>query len=134
MKGRPKGSRNRRTLARLAAQATVDPGFDSLEQMRAVAKQFLGQAAKEQQKLDGMDVKFFNECLLNAHRVLKDIAPYDHSKLLSIRVAGDAANPLRTVQELDLTRLSDEQLLTLRPILAALAGPGGEKPPPSRQN
>jgi hypothetical protein len=39
----------------------------------------------------------------------------------------DAANPLRTVQELDLSRLTDEQLLQLRPILATLAEPA--RPP-----
>jgi hypothetical protein len=100
----------------------MDPEDDSLEQMRAVAKQFLGQAAKEQQKLEDMDVKFFNECLLNAHRVLRDICPYDHAKLLAIKVSGDPANPLHHVQELDLSRLTDEQLLTLRS-LVALAEP-----------
>jgi hypothetical protein len=36
------------------------------------------------------------------------------SKLVSLKVGGDAANPVRNVQELDLSRLSDEQLLTLR--------------------
>jgi hypothetical protein len=84
MKGRPPGSRNKRTVARLNAMAAT-PELDSLEQMRAVAKQFLDQAAQEQQK-PVMDRKFFNECLLNAHRVLKDICPYDHAKLLAIKM------------------------------------------------
>lgn len=86
MKGRPPGSRNKRTIARLTAQAAAGSELDSLEQMRTIARQFLGQAAQEQQKAEAMDRKFFNECLLNAHRVLKDICPYDHAKLLAIKM------------------------------------------------
>jgi hypothetical protein len=70
-----------------------------------------------------MDVSFFNECLKNASRVLENIAPYEDPKLVSLKVGGDAANPLRTVQEIDLSRLTDEQLLQLRSILVALAEP-----------
>jgi hypothetical protein len=49
------------------------------------------------------------------------IVPYEEHRLLAVEVSGDAANPLRHVQELDLSRLTDEQLETLRPILVALA-------------
>jgi hypothetical protein len=56
-------------------------------------------------------------------RAQKEIVPYEDAKLVNLKVSGDAANPLRTIQELDPSRLSDEQLLTLRSILAALAEP-----------
>ena len=38
-----------------------------------------------------------------------------------VRVGGDKANPLRTVQELDLSKLTDDQLLALSSALEALA-------------
>lgn len=74
-----------------------------------------------------MEVSFFNECLKNASRVLEKIAPYEDPKLVSVKVGGDHDNPLRTVQELDLSRLTDEQLLQMQSILAALAEPA--RPP-----
>jgi hypothetical protein len=78
--GRKKGSFGKLTVGHEAPR----PDFDSLEQLRMIAKKFLGQAAAEQRKAEGMNVKFFNECLLNAHRVLRDICPYDHAKLVSV--------------------------------------------------
>jgi hypothetical protein len=54
---------------------------------------------------------------------------YEDAKLVNLKVSGDPANPLHHVQELDLSRLTDEQILQLRAIRVALDGPGGETPP-----
>jgi hypothetical protein len=120
--GRAKGTPNKRTVG-IAAPV---PDFRALVEQRKIARIFLDQAEEEREKLrttGKMDVSFFNECLKNASRVLEKIAPYEDPKLVSLKVGGDAANPLHHVQELDLSRLSDEQLLTLRSILVALADP-----------
>jgi hypothetical protein len=56
--------------------------------------------------------------ILDYLRAQREIAPYEDAKLVSIRVSGDRDNPVRVAHDIDLTRLSDEQLATLRPLLA----------------
>jgi len=125
--GRAIGTPNKRTVG-IAAPV---PDFRALVEQRKIARIFLDQAEEEQEKLrttGKKDVSFFNECLKNASRVLEKIAPYEDPKLVSHRLGGDADNPLRTVQEIDLSRLTDEQLLTMRSIVVVLAEPAPSCP------
>src|SRR5260370_346190 len=106
--GRKKGSPNRTTLGKAATQAAIAASrvaplsdFDPLEQLEIIAKQFLSQAAAEQRKgPDAIDRPVFNEHLLNAARVLKDIVPYRHSRLASME---------HKFPQFDFSRLTDAQ-------------------------
>jgi hypothetical protein len=146
--GRPRGSKSRRTIgseqrveaerrrqarntrrvaaATAAAQTEAANGaggdFQALENLRSIAKQFLDQAAAEESKEGGGDREFFNKCLERAARVLKDVVPFEAPKLVAVRVGGDEDNPLRIVDEIDLSVLSDDQLEALRSILLTLNG------------
>jgi hypothetical protein len=139
MKGRPKGSLNKRTIARrAAANASPETHLHALSEMRQasiVLRNIMEEAINaynsgqlfDEAKLAAME--FVANCVKDYIRAQKEIVPYEDAKLVNLKVSGDPANPLHHVQELDLSRLSDDQLLTLRPILVALAGPGGETPP-----
>jgi hypothetical protein len=91
--------------------------------MARIMTYFMEQAEAEQRKDGGGDAKVISLMLREARTTAAQLAQYQQPKLCGVNVGGDAENPLRTVQELDLSRLTDEQLLTLRPILAALAEP-----------
>jgi hypothetical protein len=51
-----------------------------------------------------MDEDKFRAYAALATRAARDLAPFQSPKLSALKVGGDAANPLRTVQELDLSR------------------------------
>lgn len=59
-----------------------------------------------------------------------EITPYEDRRLASITVGGDADNPIRTVQQYDFSKLSDEQLEAVLPILRLLT-PVADKDAPS---
>jgi hypothetical protein len=150
--GRPPGSKSKRTIGSferqarkvraLAAATAADKAeapavedFRALDNLRTIAKQFMDQATAEKSKEGGGDRRFFNECLERAARVLKDIVPYEAPKLVAIKVGGDRDSPLPTINELDLSRLTDEELETLGSILtrcttpiASESGAGGYDP------
>jgi hypothetical protein len=68
------------------------------------------------------DAKLVRECIKDYIRAQKEVAPYEDAKLVSVKVAGDADNPLRSIIEMDLSNLTDDQLTALEPVLALLAG------------
>jgi hypothetical protein len=119
--GRQKGAPNKLSIGRMkAAVATATPEFDSLDQLRLIAKHFLDQATTEGKKEEA-NVRLVNDCLDRAARVLRDIAPYEHPKLSAVKVGGDSENPL-----FDLSGLSDHELAFLRRAIlkATPVGPG----------
>src|SRR5215831_3734455 len=90
--GREKGTPNKLSIGRVkAAVATATPEFDSLDQLRLIAKHFLDQASAEGKK-EKANVRLVNDCLDRAARVLRDIAPYEHPKLCLVNVAGASEN------------------------------------------
>ena len=108
-----------REEARAAAVSMPPPQSfpDPRAEMLIIYRQFMGQAAAEQQKVDAAghrsgDPKIWNEHLLNAQRVMRDMAPYLVPRLGSI----DHKFP-----EMDLSRLTDAQLAQLAAIVFAAA-------------
>jgi hypothetical protein len=126
--GRQKGTPNKLSIGRVkAAIATATPDFDSLDQLRLIAKHFLDQANAEGKKKNA-NIRWLNDCLDRAARVLRDIVPYEHPKLSAVKVGGDSENPL-----FDLSGLSDQELAFLRRTVlkATPVDPGyrsGERP------
>ncbi len=81
--------------------------FDSLEQMRIIAKWHLGQASQAQKRVDeegkpAPDIKTATEQLENAARVLRTICEYEHPKLAQTTLRTDASAPLVTRLEVEL--------------------------------
>ena len=134
--GRPKGSPNKHTVGKAMDEAKVraaiaarepipSASLDPVAAMELIYRQFMGQAAAEQGKVDDQgrrigDPAVWNDHLLNAQRVLRDMAPYLRPRLGSI----DHKFP-----EMDLSRLTDAQLAQLAAIVFAAAdNPEGQDP------
>jgi len=122
--GRQRGTPNRRTIERQQAfaearAATKADGFDSVDQMRAIAKYFMGQAATEQRKpkVDRCKVEGLYK---DAHSVLRDLARYEHPQLSALKVGGDPNAPL------NLSALSDDELAQFRRLMIKIEGDGAE--------
>src|SRR6266702_7645152 len=114
--GRKAGTPNKRatafsravqeTMAAREAGRKPESGFDSLEQMRTVAKWFLGQAATAQHRKteDGKpapDINWAATCLNNALRALKEVGNYEHPKLAQTTMRSDPEQPLVTRLEVE---------------------------------
>jgi hypothetical protein len=123
--GRQKGSQNKLTAIQRQTAAAIYSGapnppsiqLDILEEWRKLFVAQMGQAARVQG--DPAQASFFNARLAQAQSVLKDMAPYRLYRKL--KVAGDDEHPPRAGPTLNLTILSNEQLLALRPVLELLA-------------
>lgn len=89
-----------RELERARQHGVTDATFDALEQLRNVAKQFLGQAALEQRKSGDpkqkFDPVFFNERLVDARDTLAVIVKYERPTFRAVlfKDAADLLNPL----------------------------------------
>jgi hypothetical protein len=85
---------------------------------------------KEREKGEAADNKVIKDALARASEAANRAQPYQHARLSSVRVggehSGDAANPIR--HEIDLSVLTLEQLLVLRPILAQIEAGRDEAP------
>jgi len=89
--GRCKGAPNKRTIgeAYFREQAKVQPKaehFDSLEQMRAIAKLFIGMASQEQREAKP-DRKWLKELGDSAAKTLAYILPFEHRRLATLEPA-----------------------------------------------
>src|SRR6516164_9593209 len=99
--GRARGTPNKRTIERqkafAEARATTEAdGFDSVDQMRAIAKYFMATAATEQKKGAKANHGRIEELFRHAHSVLRDLARYEHPQLSTLKVAGDPnVEPIR---------------------------------------
>jgi hypothetical protein len=117
--GRQKGTPNKLSIGRVkAAVATAAPEFDSLDQLRLIAKHFLDQATAEGKKKKA-NMRSLNDCLDRAARVLRDIAPYEHPKLSAVKLGGDPNAPL------NLSSLSDAELASFRRIMVKIGATDG---------
>ena len=118
--GRKKGTPNKLSIGRVkAAVATAAPEFDSLDQLRLIAKHFLDQATAEGKKKKA-NMRWLNDCLDRAARVLRDIVPFEHPKLSAVKLGGDPNAPL------NLSSLSDNELAHLRRLMIKIEGDGAE--------
>jgi hypothetical protein len=110
--GRPLGSKNKSTLAReaeaAAAAVAADDAPRAVPTLSKIMKHFLDRADAEAAKEGGGDPAIITAMLVEARTTAAQLAQYQQPKLCSVKVGGDAASPLRTVQELDLSRLTDE--------------------------
>ena len=95
--GRPKGSRNKRTLLREAEQFVgskyVDQVIDSLYVIVKAAQHFFIRA--EMGKHAGRNTLQVDEDYKQAAALAALAAPYRHAKLSAIKLAGDPNNPAR---------------------------------------
>jgi hypothetical protein len=73
-------------------------------------------------------IEFVSARILAYIRAQKEIVPYEDPKLATVTLQGDKDNPLRMVQELDLSKLTDEQLAIMEPILMAIQPKLNEAP------
>ena len=92
----------------------------ALDQLRVIAKHFLDQATAEGKKTKA-NMRWLNDCLDRAARVLRDIVPYEHPKLSAVKLGGDPNAPL------NLSSLSDAELAYFRRIMVKIGatdGPG----------
>jgi hypothetical protein len=104
--GRPLGAKNKRTLLReanmreAAAQAQFDLAMtddepiktDSLAVMENAMTYFYRLALKERHRSGDADFKAIRDNLREAVAIAKEVAPYRHARLSSVRVAGDRTN------------------------------------------
>jgi hypothetical protein len=114
--GRPKGGLNKRTIERQKAfaearVATKADDFDSVDQMRAIAKYFMATAATERKKGAKANRHRIEELYKDAHGVLRDLARYEHPQLSALKVGGDPNEPL------NLSGLSDDELVHFRRLM-----------------
>jgi len=107
-------------VAKAATRAeTIPQGFDSIDQMRLVAKYFMDRAKAEIDRGDKADRRVVAEQMLYAHSVLRDLARYEHPQLSAVKVAGDPNAPL------NLSGLTDAELVFFRRITVKLFPDGG---------
>ncbi len=107
--GRQKGTPNKLSIGRMKAQLVVSaPEFDPYDQLEIIAKTFLERARAEQHR-DKPNMRFVDDLLDKAARVLRDMLPYKRARLTAMKVSGDRDAPL-----FDLSALSDQELLFLR--------------------
>jgi hypothetical protein len=67
-------------------EAAKKADFDSLEQLRAIAKLLISMTAAEQRK-ENPDKKWVRDTAEAAARVIKDILPYEHRRLATLEPA-----------------------------------------------
>ena len=103
---RPLGSKNKRTLLREASMreaasraqlglATTDDKLvkaDSLAVMEEAMSFFYRLALKEKRRNDEADLKAIRDNLREAVIIAKEVAPYRHARLSSVKVAADRAS------------------------------------------
>jgi hypothetical protein len=117
--GRPKGKPDRHMLVAKAMAAGETPAAAELiawDQLANMAKLALNQVVTAQR---ANNTKELGPAIDRAHRILKDMLPYERRRLVGVTVGGDADNPIRTVTELDFSKLGDDQLAALIDILRA---------------
>jgi hypothetical protein len=128
---RPKGSKNKRTLAREAARNTaakkakifgtdlpeVKLSLDSLHVMEEAMRHFYLKAMIEKSAGEHADWEAVDAAMLQAAAMAKELAPYRHQRLATLRLAGELkSNPTEgTLDEL-LDRIEAE-LTKLGPII-----------------
>jgi hypothetical protein len=88
--------------------------------MRVIAKYFMAQAAAEQQRGEAADRRRLEELFKSAKDVLKDLAPYEHPRLTTMKVAGDPNAPL------NLSGLSDDELVHFRRLMIKTGAATGD--------
>ena len=118
--GRKKGVPNKITLA--ARKRALAMGDSSLEVMTELMLWARDTWRWENNKRD-RDEQAVMEKWDAALRAAEKLAPYMHSKApVAVRHSGGNGGP---IQSLDLSKLTDEQLAALEPVISALAAAGG---------
>jgi len=113
--GRPKGSRNKRTLLREAEQFVgskyVDQVLDSLYVIETAAQHLFIRA--EMAKHAGRNTLQVDEDYKQAAALAALAAPYRHAKLSAIKLAGDPNNPARFKDDASADELREEVMRRL---------------------
>jgi hypothetical protein len=103
---RPLGAKNKRTLlreanmreaaalAQLGLATTDDESIraDSLAVLEQSMRYFYGLALKEKRRNEEADLKAIRDNLREAVIIAKEVAPYRHARLSSVKVGADRAN------------------------------------------
>ncbi|WP_454813782.1 hypothetical protein [Labrys neptuniae] len=116
--GRPRGRLN--TLTEAEKRKALARGLSALEIMTDLMNHNYRRWKKESDKPEPDE-----EALMSKHKATLEsataLAPYVHPKLAAVQHTGKNGG---AIQFLDLSKLSDEQLATLEPVIAALAAAG----------
>ncbi|WP_448952144.1 hypothetical protein [Labrys neptuniae] len=117
--GRKKGSANKLTQAE--RKKALDRGLSPLEVMTDLMnhsyRRWKNEARKRKPNEDALMAK--QKATLEA---AEKLAPYLHPKLAAVQHTGKGGGP---IQFLDMSKLTDEQLASIEPVIAALAAAGG---------
>ena len=110
--GRPKGSRNKRTLLREAEQHVgskyVDQVLDCLYVIECSARHFFLRA--EVAKNTDMKPEKIDAYYEKAAHLAALAAPYRHARLSAMKLAGDPNNPVRIRDDASLEELRPEMM------------------------
>jgi hypothetical protein len=113
--GRPKGSKNRRTILREAEEHVgakyVDEVLDSLYVLESAMRHFYLRA--EMGKNTGRKAEEVDEDYKQAASLAALAAPYRHPKLSAVKLAGDPNNPARFKDNASIEELRAEVLKNL---------------------
>jgi hypothetical protein len=122
--GRQKGTPNKKTvgLAGVPAPPPIVPvsKLRALDEMRLAAtllRNIMVKAVNAMLEGAETNVAFVSQTIKNYIAAQREVAPYEDSKQVSVKVGGDQATPIR--HEWNLSRLTDEQLAALGPIRSA---------------
>ncbi|MDZ5448941.1 hypothetical protein [Labrys sp. ZIDIC5] len=119
--GRKKGVPNKITLAE--RKKALEGGFSPLQILTNLARDHYDAYLKERRKGIKVDDAKLMEKAKAAESAAEKAAPYIHSKMpTALHHSGPGGGPIPT---LDLTKLTDEQLAALEPVISALAAAGG---------
>ena len=124
--GRPKGSKNRRTLLREAegevdlATATGEVPLDSVFVIEKAMQPFLhsGGDGKKRRPQEQSEVAADYE---KAAHLASLVAPYRHQRLSAVKLAGDPNNPARFKDDATAAELREEIMRRLGVLHEALA-------------
>jgi hypothetical protein len=120
--GRPKGSRNRKTILREAEQHVgsryVDQVLDSLYVIESSMKHFFIRA--EMAKETGQKAEIVDGYYERAAHLAALAAPYRHARLSAMKLAGDPNNPARFKDD----ATTDELRAEMMKRIAAMADAG----------
>ena len=144
--GRPKGSKNRRTILREAEQHVgaeyVDQVLDCLYVLESAMRHFYVRA--EMRKHTNDKPHLIDADYEKAAHLAALVAPYRHARLSAIKLAGDPNNPMPFTDYASLDKLREEIMQDLGRLVSAgvidlkalpvLDGGIANQPPPASIN
>ena len=134
--GRPKGSKNRRTILKEAEQHVgakyVDQVLDSLYVLESAMRHFYIRAEMRKQTNDKPDL--IDADYEKAAHLAALVAPYRHARLSAVKLAGDPNNPVRFKDDASADEIRAEIMKRLAVLTSAGLIDLEALPAPKRKN